>query len=477
MTPIQHRIWVRYGTAVAAVVLATLLKFTVSGETQFTSPFVLFLGSVLFSSWFGGIGPGLLATVLAVVVADYFFLPPLYSFAQYSPEQTLRILQFVGEGGFISLLSGLRRHYGLKLHRQFEELRVTLRSIADAVVSTNARGAVDFLNPVAESLTGWAAAEAAGRPVADTLCLIDEATRAPVDPPTRGVIATGQPVTLPDRTLLVGRDGAERPVAGSAAPICGVGGELLGAVLVLHDMTERRLAEELLRTRLLSRLATIQEDERRRIARELHDEAGQQLTALTLGLKALRGRPEAGPLEAALASLQELAELTAHAAHHLAWQLRPTALDDLGLEKALRDSFERWSERADVPVDFHCALGPERLPPDLETHLYRIVREALTNVRRHAMATHVGVILERRPDHLLAIVEDDGLGFDPEKVRQAASAEHRLGLFGMEERAALMGGKLTVESGPGRGTTVFVRVPLDGRKGEGGEEDPRLVGG
>jgi signal transduction histidine kinase len=292
------------------------------------------------------------------------------------------------------------------------------------------------------------------------------------------VIRTGRPSGLADRTLLVARDGTERPVVGSAAPITGAEGRLLGVVLALHDVTQRRLAEELLRAGLLSRLATIQEDERRRIARELHDETGQQLTALTLGLKSLRGRPEvAGALSGELARLQELAELIGHSAHHLAWQLRPTALDDLGLEKALRDSFEEWSERAEVPVDFHYALAPGRLPPDMETHLYRIISEALTNVRRHAMALRVGVILERRGDHLLAIIEDDGLGFDPESVRRSASAKHKLGLFGMEERAALMGGTLQVESGPGQGTTLFVRVPLPGPVGECDEKSPRLAGG
>jgi signal transduction histidine kinase len=246
---------------------------------------------------------------------------------------------------------------------------------------------------------------------------------------------------------------------------------------VLHDMTERRLAEELLRTRLLSRLATIQEDERRRFARELHDQTGQQLAALALGLKALRERPDTPAAAAgALGSLQELAEQTGRAAHQLAWELRPTALDDLGLETALRHWVARWSERSQVPADFHCTLGPGRLPPDLETHLYRLTHEALSNVWKHAKATRVSVILQRRPDHLLAIVEDNGRGFDP-AARGADGAAPKLGLYGMQERAALMGGTLSVESGPGQGTTVFVRVPLGGRKGASGDDDPRPTGG
>jgi PAS domain S-box-containing protein len=307
--PFPHRLWVRYGTAVAAVLAALLLKLLIAAQTQFATPFLLFLGAVLFSSWFGGIGPGLLATLLAVVSADYFFLPPLHSLAGYSREQASRILQFIGEGTFISLLSGLRRYYALQAHRRSEELHVTLRSLADAVITTDARGAVVFLNPVAESLTGHAAADAAGRPLGAVLRLTDEDTGQPVEPPVAEVIRTARPAALAERTWLAAPGGAGRPVAGSAAPIRGVGGELLGVVLVLHDMTERRLAEELLRTRLLSRLATIQEDERRRFARELHDQTGQQLAALALGLKALRERPDTPAAAAgALGSLQELAE-------------------------------------------------------------------------------------------------------------------------------------------------------------------------
>jgi PAS domain S-box-containing protein len=466
---IRHGVAVRYGAAFASVAVALLLKILLATQAEVTSPFLLFLGAALFSSWFGGIGPGLLATLLAALAADYFFLTPLYQFGGYTPEQAYRLLQFVGEGCFISVLSGLRRHYSLQAHRRFEELHVTLRSIADAVIATDARGAVDFLNPVAAALIGRPEADAVGRPLTEVLRLIDEGTRAPVEPPTRGVIATGGPVTLPGRTLLVAGNGATLPVSGSAAPIRGVGGELLGAVLVLRDVTEQRLADELMHSRLLSRLATIQEDERRRIARELHDQTGQELAALTLGLKALSERPEAaGAVADALRSLQGLAEGLGRSAHQLASELRPAALDDLGLETALRHSVEQWSGRTGMPADIHCALGPGRLPPEVETHVYRIVLEALANVGKHAAATRVSVILQRRPGHLLAIIEDNGRGFDLAAVRAATGAGHKLGLFGMRERAALVGGTLNVESAPGRGTTVFVRMPLAGE----GEKRP-----
>jgi PAS domain S-box-containing protein len=457
----------RYGTAVVAVGLVLVLKLLIPPLAQ--TPFPLFLGAVLVAAGVGGVGPGLLATGLALVLADYFFLEPLHTWPSFNEGQAFRLLQFAVEGVFISVVSGLRRHYSHLLHRRVEELHVTLRSIADAVITTDARGAVDFLNPVAETLTGWSATAAAGEPLEGVLHLIDEDTRRPVEAPVAAVIRTGHPATLDDRVRLVARDGGERPVDGSAAPITGADGALLGVVLALHDAAARRQAEEIRRAGLLSRLATIQEDERRRIARELHDETGQQLTALILGLKALRGRAEAAALDGKLAALQDLAEQIGRSAHGMAWELRPTALDDLGLETALRDSVERWSERSGLPADFHCAIGPARLPAEVETHLYRITGEALTNVARHARASRASVILERRRDHLLAIVEDDGAGFDPEAVRRSASSEHRLGLYGMQERAALVGGTLQVESSPGHGTTVFVRVPFNGPAEANGE--------
>lgn len=229
------------------------------------------------------------------------------------------------------------------------------------------------------------------------------------------------------------------------------------------EVVERRQAEES-RNELIRRLVTAQEEERRRIARELHDEMGQHLVALMLGLKSLdnesRGR------QATLDCLRQLTELAAqidNGVNRLALELRPAALDDLGLCTALANYAEAWSERSRIPVDFHCAgLGEEHLdlPPHIETVLYRIAQEALTNVFKHARAGRVSLIIEQRPDHVLAIIEDDGCGFETEAEQRAPHATRKLGLLGMGERVALAGGTFNVESVPGAGTTIFVRVPV-----------------
>ena len=214
---------------------------------------------------------------------------------------------------------------------------------------------------------------------------------------------------------------------------------------------------EAARLELLRRLATAQEAERYRLARELHDQMGQHLTALGLGLKALRdATPASSAAGASLLQMQELADLMGREVHQIAVELRPTALDDLGLCTALENYVESWSEQTGVEADFQgVGMDGARLPPEVETALYRVVQEALTNVRKHARSRHVSVILRRAQQEAVAVVEDDGRGFDPE-----VPAAGRLGLLGMRERLALVGGTLTVESTPEKGTAVFARIPL-----------------
>jgi signal transduction histidine kinase len=208
---------------------------------------------------------------------------------------------------------------------------------------------------------------------------------------------------------------------------------------------------------LSRRLVEVQERERRYVARELHDEAGQALTSLIVGLRLLER--EADCPETVVARVAELKRMTNEVLenlHRLAMDLRPASLDHLGLFVALRQYIEAFGQQHSLTIEFEAVgLDEKRLPPTVEINLYRIVQEALTNVIRHAQATHVGVLLKRRHDQMVIIVEDNGIGFEPEKVVQSG----RLGLLGMHERAEMLGGALTVESTVGTGTTIFVEVP------------------
>jgi PAS domain S-box-containing protein len=262
----------------------------------------------------------------------------------------------------------------------------------------------------------------------------------------------------------VGHRGQSRTVAVRVSFVEAIGDREATFRWLVRDITERRRVEAA-RDELLRRLVTAQEDERRRVARELHDSVGQLLTALLLGIRAVR---DAGPLSSAalarLDDLQRLADELGRQIHDLAIRLRPTALDDLGLEAALGQLVGEWSARTGVAVDFQATgLESGRLRAELETILYRVVQEALTNVAKHARARQVSVVISRHDGSATAVVEDDGVGFDPEAV-----GEGRLGLIGMYERVALAGGELDIESTPGTGTTIIARVPLgDGHLGGG----------
>jgi signal transduction histidine kinase len=237
--------------------------------------------------------------------------------------------------------------------------------------------------------------------------------------------------------------------------------ELTQANQELHAEMAKREQAQAAHSFALRRLVEAQETERSRISRELHDQMGQELTALKLALNVLKQElPAASPARNGAGRLEQLANSLMGNVHRLAWELRPAILDDFGLPLALRRYAAEWAERTRITLDFHGDAGDSRrLAPNAETMLYRIAQEALTNVVRHARATRVSVLLEDRPDHKLLIIEDDGQGFDLEAALTNPGGRC-LGLLGMQERIMLIGGTMNIETGQGRGTTLFVRVPL-----------------
>ena len=216
-----------------------------------------------------------------------------------------------------------------------------------------------------------------------------------------------------------------------------------------------RAEREQLRARYVSGVIAAQEEERKRIARELHDSTSQSLTSLMVGLRSLS---DVCNSPAAKQRAEELRGVTAHTldeVHNLAVQLRPSVLDDVGLPAALERCMNDYQIRYNLIIDLVVrGLESARLPAEVETTLYRMVQEGLTNVARHAQAKTASVMIERRDGIVRAIIEDDGRGF------KMSAAHNRLGLYGIRERAELLGGKLTIESGEGKGTSLFVEIPV-----------------
>jgi PAS domain S-box-containing protein len=328
-------------------------------------------------------------------------------------------------------------------------------------------GRVESWNAGAERLAGYATEEVVGQP--DARFYVPEEVRQ------------GRPARILERAAAEGRaveegwrcrrDGSRFWAEVLVTALRDREGLLVGYSVVTHDVTERRRHAEV-RARLLEQVTAAQEEEQRRLARELHDETGQSLTSLLVGLRTLEGAPN---LAAAREQVVELRETTARIldeVHRLARGLRPAVLDELGLVPAVEQLALDYTQAHGVGVDVS-ALGfdSERLPPAVETAVYRVVQEALTNTAKHSGARTANVVLQRRRDVVQAIVSDDGCGFDAEASLRTPAAWAHLGLHGMRERAALLGGTVTIESTPGEGTTIYVRVPVSGGT-DGKDPDP-----
>jgi PAS domain S-box-containing protein len=373
-----------------------------------------------------------------------------------------------------------RRELDEALRASEARYRALVENVRDyAIYLLDPDGVVTEWTAGAERVTGYPAAEAVGRPLARFYTPEDAAAGVP----ERHLAEAARAGRGEWEGWRVRKDGTRFWANEIATAVRDEAGRLTGFTKISRDLTEQRLTEEAAEQRrragardeLRRALARAEEGERRRLARELHDQLGQHLTALALGLADVRRRlhaPERGPgavetIEASLDGLEALARAMTRDARALALELRPPELDDVGLVSAVETYVREWAARAGVAAEVAVTGARERaVPPDAGSALYRILQEALTNVARHASATQVSVIVEQpdgdgRPPEVRLIVEDDGRGFDPDATAARVRRERRLGLAGMRERAALVGGTVTLESSPGAGTTVFVRLPVE----------------
>jgi two-component system CheB/CheR fusion protein len=396
------------------------------------------------------------------------------------------------EGVVITFLDITNRRKAEEALRQSEE---QLRSVVDgvteyAIISMDLAGIIQTWNLGAEKMFGYAPIEAIGESASIIFTPEDREAGIPGEEMNRA----RHDGRAPDERWHLRKDGTRFYVSGVLNLI---GNPPTGFVKMARDLTKAKEIEQQLRdahelleeqvaertrelavsneslrseiaeriqtekgrVRLLRRLIVAQEDERRRIARDIHDQLGQQMTALRLKLEsATEQSAKSKVVRQTLQAAQEIAEKLDASVDFLSWELRPAGLDDLGLRLALANYVKEWSSFYGVPAEFHTSgLDDQHPAPEVSMNVYRITQEALNNVMKHAQAKHVDVLLERRNGTLVLIVEDDGVGFDLEQI---TSEHNQMGIIGMRERAALVGGSVEIESKANEGTTVFVRAPL-----------------
>ncbi|GBF10493.1 ATP-binding protein [Tepidibacillus sp. HK-1] len=224
-----------------------------------------------------------------------------------------------------------------------------------------------------------------------------------------------------------------------------------------HELKQK----EEIRQKLLEKSIKAQEEERKRIARELHDETSQSLTSILLGLSMLNEQKDEQERVNLLQNLKTMIQHTLKEVHEMAWQLRPSVLDKFGLTVALERYIEEYQHKYAIDVDLYMdGIKENRMQAEIEIAIYRIIQEALTNVARYAQSQNVSVIIDQIGNLLSVIVEDDGIGFNVDQVLKRDPSKYNLGLHGMQERASLIGGTITIESKQGKGTTIFLKVPL-----------------
>jgi len=345
-----------------------------------------------------------------------------------------------------------------------EEFAVLFESAPNGVLVADEAGRIILLNAQLESQFGYRRNELIGQPV-DVLS--PERFRGGQGrlPAAFMQAAEAQPVGAGRELFGRRKDGTEFPLEIGLNPIRTAGGTLVMATVV--DITRRKLAADNLaaalteRDDLRRRFLRAQEEERLRLAHELHDQTGQELSAVMIELKGLEMNIRESERDR-LRLLRHQLERLGRTLHDVAWELRPASIYELGLASALSDYVSVWSMQFGIAADFHCADRRfDELTDEVRTTIYRVVQEGLTNVAKHAPeATSVSVVIERVDGTIRIIIEDDGRGFDPASLQTAGRERGGLGLAGMRERVALLGGEVEIESTVGAGTAIFARIPV-----------------
>ncbi|HXT42253.1 MAG TPA: PAS domain S-box protein [Candidatus Angelobacter sp.] len=365
------------------------------------------------------------------------------------------------------------------LRESEEQFRTLMHSAIDAIILADSDGRVIACNQAARTMFGRAREEIVGHPLG--LLVPDEQRGARESEINR--IRQDEPTRLIGKTVEmhgIRKNGNQFPIELSLASWQTESGRFYCGII--RDITERKRAEEALRKSeehyrtlfneakamqeklrvLSSKILHAQEEERKRISRELHDEVGQALTAISVNLQLLKRKAAKADdgLDATVAETQSILEQTMHNVHRFSYELRPAMLDDLGLVIALRWYIKGFAKRTSIKVNFRADAGVEQLQNESKTVIYRVIQESLTNVYKYADAERAAVLIRWTGDGARLTVKDNGRGFQPDQLDLSSREKSGLGLMGMEERLRLVNGQFAVKSAPGKGTTIRALIPF-----------------
>jgi PAS domain S-box-containing protein len=483
---------IRYAIAVLAAVAALFLRHLLSPLFGETNAYHTVWLAVVFCSWYCGLGPSIICALVCALGVDYFFLPPVGSFKINDLSELYGVLGFLGFSIVIIALGESNRRGASSRSL----LAAIVDSSDDAIISKNLDGVITSWNHGAQCIFGWTSQEAVGQLI--TLIIPPELHDQEIEILTR--VAVGQRIDHFE-TVRITKSGERVEVALTISPVRGRRRRIIGASKIARDISERKRVEEQLRAArdhleqrvaertaelqeknaelikqteivrdLSGRLLQLQDEERRRIARELHDSVGQSLIAVNLNISTVaverkKLSPEAKKCieEAARLVEQSLSEIRT-----ISYLLHPPLLDEVGLQSAIRWFVEGFSQRSKIAVSLEMASDFDRLASDLELAIFRIVQECLTNIHRHSGSATARIHLALQNGSIHLEVSDEGKGIPLEKqLALNTSGSLGVGFRGMRERIRQLGGALQLHSNE-NGTSVTATLPVRSVKAAGG---------
>ena len=499
----KHPLILSYGLAVLSVSAALILTLWLRMELGQSSSLIVasFLCAIMFSAWFGGIGPGLLAIALSLLAIKYNFATPIYSFAVDSKEVP-RLLVFVLSALFVGLLSAAQRSKAESRRRARDVLDGTLQELKRINLALRAENAErkraeeqlkqsesqlaeaqhlahvgswnwdlqsNALNWSDELYRIFGVDPQAFNPAFEDVVIefIHAEDRALVRGTVENSLKTQEPFNFYYRILRP--DGEERVIHSRGDVVGDEHGNPSRMFGTAQDVTERRQAEERLRATteqlraLSARIHAAKEEEGTRIAREIHDELGATLTSLRWDLESFdkvisesESQLQLQLLREKIGAMLQLTDATISAVRRISSELRPSVLDDLGLVEAIEWQAQQFQARTGVICRCDCSLESVDLNQEQSTAVFRILQETLTNILRHAQATSVDIKMKKEAGEFILTISDNGRGITEEEK----SGQLSLGIVGMRERSHLVGGKIHIAGVERKGTVVTVRIPI-----------------